>query len=242
MAGLTIMSGRPMANHEMAEDKYVSIIREWLARYPAATVGALMGPYVKAERNVTCSTVMRSLGLVHDFVAAGQTQAVFLPHRMEIAWCIVFTDRPTLASASPEHEALLVTIHLTCVFKIVRAMAREDKFPGNVRRYRRTGHLRRKFSAADIIMIRKTFALIEVSAPVFTPSASRESSLAPSASACSFTPDAAIVVADDTPEAWPAFHWVTQGKTNALLMHVNIIGLFGAGYKHIVLVYGESYN
>ena len=171
---------------------------------------------------------------------AGQTQAA--PHRMESAWCMVFTDRPTLAGASPEHEALLVTIHLTCVFKIVRAMAREDKFPGPVRRYRRTGHLRRKFSAADIIMIRKTFALIEVSAPVFTPSASRESSLAPSASACSLTPDAAIVVADDTPEAWPAFQWVTQGKTNALLMHVKIIGLFEAGYKHNVLVYGESYN
>jgi hypothetical protein len=38
---------------------------------------------------------------------AGQTQAA--PHRMESAWCMVFTDRPTLASASADHEALLVT-------------------------------------------------------------------------------------------------------------------------------------
>ena len=242
MAGLTIMSGRPMASHEMAEDTYVSIIREWLARYPAATVGALLGPYVKADRNVTCSTVMRSLGLVHDFVAAGQTQAVVLPHKMETGWCEVFTDRPTLASASADHEALLVSIHLTCVFKVVRAIAWEDKFPGKVRRYARTGHLRRKLTAADMIMIRKTLALVEVPGSLLTPPASRESSLAPSASACSLTPDAAIVVADDTPEAWPAFHWVTQGKTNALLMHVKIIGLFEAGYKHNVLVYGESHN
>ena len=156
---------RAVANHDMTPEVYVDVMQTWLRKYPAASLSTILGPLVEDARGVSTTSLVRAMPLLHMFVERGAAMGVLLTYRLELAWARVLQDQPALVVSNAGHDAAMLTVHIASVFKVLRAVKREDELPGSARRFPKTGHLRRRLTSADWAVLRPTMSILNESSP-----------------------------------------------------------------------------
>lgn len=116
-------------------------------------------------KGISAVSLLRALPLLHAFMEAGARQGVLLSYRLEAAALAMCAERPSLVAGRVQDAAAMFAVHIGACFKVLRALVREDRQEQGARggrRYPKTGHLRRRFNAADWVLLRRTMALLEM--------------------------------------------------------------------------------
>jgi len=156
---------RASSNHEMEEQKYMNILKEWVASYPAATVSSILGKLICQDNQCSVQSLVRCAGLLMRFVMSGQSQCCLLPSRLESAVVKLLISDKQLVQTSVAAEAPLVTGHILICAKMMRQFRREDVLkpsPNCTRRYPKTSHLRRKMTPHDLEVLTPLLSMIEI--------------------------------------------------------------------------------
>ena len=88
-----------------------------------------------------------------------------LSYRLEAAALAMCAERPSLIEGRVQDAAAMLVVRIVACFKVLRALVREDRQEPGVRggrRYPKTGHLRRRFNAADWSLLRRSMALVQL--------------------------------------------------------------------------------
>jgi len=154
---------RPCANHAFGDEDYEKVLTAWVDSHPCATVESLLGPLSQNMRGITSSSLVRVCPLLESFIESGCRQCILLPNRLEAAVISLVTKRPSLCKSTvSSRECFLITQHIVCHCKFLRAFARENEAPGKDRRYPKSGSIRRRLSATDWIVIRRVLSKVEI--------------------------------------------------------------------------------